>query len=313
MAPRQRLRAERAPVPVVTGVRFRDALGRFKRRHLKGRYLGLKARAIRALLSYTPAQLESKLAEMGVSTGDTILMHCGFSRMNGFSGTPGQVIDSVLRVLGPGGNLLMMSMAYRGSSYDYVKSGACFDPRTTVSRMGIASEMLRRRQGVVRSRNPLHPVLALGPKADWLIAGHEELAHSCGSGSPFEKLLELSAKVLFFDVSTAVFTFTHYLEHRFRSEAPVAVYEEEPLDATVLDARGNRHTVRVYVFSEEARESRDLSGLFQELKRAGYLKKARIGNTKLTLVGVRNALNCAERLVRRGEHFYSTQRTPLRP
>src|SRR5438094_10151405 len=65
--------------------------------------------------------------------------------------------------------------------------------------MGLITEAFRRRSGVLRSLNPVHPVLALGPEAAKLVADHERQLHSCGKGSPFAKLYDLKAKILFLD------------------------------------------------------------------------------------------------------------------
>ena len=65
----------------------------------------------------------------------------------------------------------MMSLAYSGSSYDYISAGKPFDVAPTMSRMGIVSEAFRRRKHVLRSANPLHPVLAWGPQARWVVSG----------------------------------------------------------------------------------------------------------------------------------------------
>jgi aminoglycoside 3-N-acetyltransferase len=279
-------------------------LPREHKRALKGAYNRIKSRAIQLLASYTPAQLEAKFRDLGIARNDAVLMHASFGQFTGFPGKPREVIDCLLNVLGPGGHLFMMSMGYSSSSHDYLKSGQPFDVRRTVSRMGIISEIFRRREGVLRSANPLHPVLAWGPKADWVIAGHDQLAYSCGAGSPFEKMLDLDTKVLFFDVPFTVFTFVHYLEDRFKDSAPVPVYHPEPLQSLLVDEDGRERRVKVYVFHRDAIERRNFPVLGKALIRGGLLKRDRIGNTGLMIVKMTDALKQGERLVDKGTHFY---------
>jgi aminoglycoside 3-N-acetyltransferase len=231
-------------------------------------------------------------------------MHASFGQFTGFRGEPRQVIDCLLNVLGPGGHLFMMSMGYTSSAHDYMKSGKPFDVRRTVSRMGIISEIFRRREGMLRSANPLHPVLAWGPKAEWVIAGHDRMTHSCGAGSPFEKMLELDTKVLFLDVPFAVFTFAHYLEDRFKDSAPVPVYHPEPFQSLLIDRDGREQRVKVYVFHRDAIERRNFPVLKEALVRDGLLKRDKIGNTGLMIVKMTDALKLAGRLVDQGTHFY---------
>src|ERR1051326_5021391 len=140
-----------------------------QKRALKTTYYKLQRRVVKLLASYTPDQLEAKFRSLGILKNDAVLMHSGFRPFNGFQGTAGQVIECMLKVIGPQGHLFMMSMAYTSSSRDYLETGRTFDVNGTVSQMGFISEIFRRRKGVLRSANPLHPVLALGPQAGRII------------------------------------------------------------------------------------------------------------------------------------------------
>ncbi len=60
---------------------------------------------------------------MGITAGDTLLMHSAFRVFNGFEGTPDQVIACVLNVIGESGNLVMVSMPYSGSTSAYLQAG----------------------------------------------------------------------------------------------------------------------------------------------------------------------------------------------
>lgn len=104
--------------------------------------------------------------------------------------------------------------------------------------MGLISETFRRQPGVQRSLHPTHPVLAFGPRAQWIVADHETCLYPCGPGTPFEKLVELRAKILFYGVSEFHFTLHHYLEHLVKDELPFALYEAEPYAVNVIDAAG---------------------------------------------------------------------------
>jgi aminoglycoside 3-N-acetyltransferase len=232
------------------------------------------------------------------------MMHSSFNSFTGFRGGPKEVIDCLLTIVGPQGHLFMVSMDYTSSSYDYLMAGNVFDVRKTGSRMGLISEVFRRRKHVFRSANPLHPVLAWGPKAQWIVSGHDELMYSCGPGSPFEKMIELNTKLLFFNVGFEYCTFEHYLEDRFKESSPFPIYYPNPLAAIVVDEEGKRKSLKTYVFEPEASRRRNSSVLKDALLRGGFLKQARIGNTKLMLVKTSDALKCAVGLVEQGARFY---------
>ena len=275
-----------------------------QKRALKTYYYKLQRRVVKLLASYTPDQLEAKFRSLGICQNDAVLMHSAFNPFNGFQGTAGQVIDCLLNVIGPQGHLCMMSMAYSSSSQDYLETGRTFDVKGTVSQMGFISEIFRRREGVLRSANPLHPVLASGPKASWIIEGHDQVLYSCGAGSPFEKMLEMNTKVLFFDVPFERFTFVHYIEDRFKDSAPFPLYHPDPLECVMIDPGGQERHVKAYVFGRETRRRRDFSVLKGALLRGGFLRRDRIGNTRLLVVRTNDAVACAQEIIDQGKHFY---------
>ncbi len=274
------------------------------RAKLRELYHSLKKKAVDRFLSYGTAELHSALTALGVREGDTVLLHSSFHSTSGFRGKPGDVIDVFLDVLGGSGNLLMVSLPYLSSSFEYLRTLKEFDVRKTFSRMGIISEGFRRRQGVLRSLHPTHPVLAYGPKASWIVAGHEDCLYPCGSGTPFEKLARLNAKVCFFDAEFSTFTFFHYLEDQVRDRLSFPLYTTAPFEVPVIDAYGKRRIVKTYVFSPDAIRRRRFAILEAEYRRQGIIQESRVGNSTLRLVLIDEAVTCSEEMMQRGQFFY---------
>ena len=276
--------------------------------YLRKYYFRIKSKIIKRYFSYTPSQLDHKLRTLRLTNGDTVLMHSSFNIHNGFQGRPKQVIDCVLNIIGPSGHLLMVSMPYTGSTFAYLKNRPIFDVRRSPSRMGIITELFRSTNNVLRSLSPSHPILAFGPKAKWIVADHEKTVYPCGTGSPFEKILKLNAKALLFDVtSDSISTFSHHLEDTFKEHLPVKLYDDEPLEATVIDSDGNRITVKSYVFSSEARRTRTSRLVERQLLRNEGIRSGRLGNTKLTLVDLNTAVDCARKIVESGNYLYNSK------
>ena len=272
--------------------------------YLRSMYVRNGRKVARRFFSYALTQLQSKLQTMGLREGDTILMHSAFNFLNGFYGTPDQVIDGILNIIGNSGNLVMVSMSYTRSSYAYLKEGVPFDVNNTMSAMGIITEIFRRKQGVVRSANPAHPILAFGPAAQWIITDHDKTMYSCGKGSPFEKIVQLQAKALFFDVSLRSMTFFHYLEDLFQDTLPMKLYDDTPLEGIVIDASGNKKPVKTYVFSSEARRYRNSRDLQQALRKDNLIQTGKIGNTKLIVLDLKQVVGCAQTMVRAGKPLW---------
>jgi aminoglycoside 3-N-acetyltransferase len=233
------------------------------------------------------------------------LIHSAFRVFNGFTGTPDQVIACVLNVIGESGNLAMVSMPYTGSTSAYLRTGVPFDVQQTRSAMGVITEIFRQTPGVVRSVNPAHPILAWGPAAPWLIVGHEHTMYSCGKGSPFEKLVQVQAKALLFDVSLRNMTFFHHVQDMFRDSSPVKLYEEMPAESIVIDTNGSKNVVKTYVFSRESRIHRSRN-LQQALVQNKLINSQKIGNTQLMVLNLQEVVECTEHMVRAGKPLWKS-------
>jgi len=206
--------------------------------------------------SYNIEQLKLTLIRLGINRGDTLLVHSSFNYFNGFQGIPQNIISCLIEIMGEEGNLMMVSMPYQSSSYEYLKKNLVFDVEKTYSKMGILTEIFRRKDGVLRSLHPTHPVLAWGKDARWIVGGHEKCSFPCGKGSPFEKFRSLNGKVLFYDVPFNRFTFIHYIEDLVKNKLPLDLYRKDPMVAKTIDSKGNESTVNCFVFSEVAVRSR---------------------------------------------------------
>jgi aminoglycoside 3-N-acetyltransferase len=259
---------------------------------------------IQTFRSYDKTQLIGAFRSLGIERGDALMVHSGFDTTNGFTGSPNDFIDVLLEVLGPEGHLLMVSMPYMSSTYDYLSQGKIFDVRKTVSHMGVVSETFRRRGDVLRSQHPTHPILAKGPKAAWLVEQHENCLYPCGKGTPFEKLLQLGGKVLFFDASFFTLTFFHYLEERIKHRIDFPLFFPQPFEVPFIDREGSRRVMRTYVYTLEANRRRRPQISKDELDKRGLIKYGRIGKSFLQLVRTEDLVGVIDDMAARGVFFY---------
>ena len=276
---------------------------RLKQR-LKPAYFGGRRAVTQALFGYDANAFGAALGALGIATGDTLLVHSAFLRDSGYTGTAGEIVDALIARVGDDGNVVMMSMPYSGSSERYVATAPVFDVARSPTALGMIAETFRRRAGVLRSANPLHPITAHGPLADWLTADHDQSAYSCGRGSPFERFLSLDGKLLFYDASYSSMTFMHYVEDHFRARLPVALYDDEPVALTIRDRDGRERRLRQYFFSREARERRHFAPVEQALRDSGALREATVGRSALLCVGARDVVAAAGALLDAGTGFY---------
>ena len=285
---------------------LKQALSRYvtdrQKRALKAKVNEARQRFVRTFFSYDGARLQARLRSMGVVESDTLLVHSNFEPDSGFQGTPLDLANAFAELVGQKGNLLMVSLPFRGSAYDYLTQNKVFNVRKTLSMMGLVTEMFRRREGTLSSLHPTHPVLAFGKDAAWIVADHDKCLYPCGPGTPFEKFRTLGGKILFFDVGFEAITFFHHVEHLHQDRLPFPVYDERLFSVAAVDASGHNQTVQTYAFNKAVPRRADK--LEAEISRQGKIRKGRVGNSSLILVTAEDVVSCQTAMVKAGNFPY---------
>ena len=270
-----------------------------QQRALRKRLNAFRTRWIKRFRRFGSHDLVSALRHIGVNETDTLLVHANFRVDNGFEGTPNDLISCFVDLLAGSGNLAMVSQPFRGYAYDYLAQDKIFDVRKTASMMGLVTEIFRRREGTLRSLHPTHPVLIQGKDASSLIEGHERCRYPCGRGTPFDKLRERGAKILFFDVGTGANTFFHHVEDLVKDKLDFSIYDERLFSARVLDWEGSPRTVETYAFAKDIH--RDTALLEAELDRRKMLRSVAVGNAKLLMVSAADVAAVMTELIEQGQ------------
>ena len=190
-------------------------------------------------------RLAADLRALGVRPGGVLMVHARVSALGWVVGGTGAVIHALLDVLGPDGTL----MAYAGWEDDpfgmaswpeswraaYEADLPPFDPRTAeaVHAYGRLPERIRTWPGAVRSRQPEAGIVALGRRADWIVADHP-LDDAYGAGSPLAKLVDADGQVLMLGAPLSTLTLLHHAEATARVAAKRRVVYRMPL---LIDGR----------------------------------------------------------------------------
>lgn len=274
----------------------------------------LKGLLLRTVWSFGDGELARVLASLGIRPGDAVMLHSSWRADAGYRGSPSELVEAFIKHVGPAGTLAMMSMPFHNeTAADYLRRGKAFDVRRTVSRVGLLTEIFRRRADVMRSLHPTHSVAATGARAGWLLAGHDACLSPFGSGSPFDRLREAAGKVVLYDTGFLSMTFTHYLEDRIASTIPVPLYEPEPVPAVMVDEAGSRREIAVQVLSEAANAVRRDGLLEALLRQRGVLRARRLGRVTITSVDAAAAVEVVEAAAAEsGSPFHVLPDTPPR-
>ena len=113
------------------------------------------------------------LSSQGIGNCNLLILISSFSALNAENEKPDQVIDQLLRLLGPEGTLAMPAIPYfidapditltmKGDVSDLILT---YDPLTTPAWTGALPNAMCRYSDSVRSLHPLNTMVAIGPMA----------------------------------------------------------------------------------------------------------------------------------------------------
>lgn len=149
--------------------------------------------------------MREELIALGVRPGGVLVVHARMSALGWVEGGETHVVEELLATLGPDGTLV----AY--VSWADFDAGIAFDPDTARSALdhGRVPERIRTWPGAVRSSNPEAGVAAIGPRADWICAPHDD---GYGPASPFARIVEADGQVLMLGAPLDTATLVHHAE-----------------------------------------------------------------------------------------------------
>ncbi len=251
---------------------------------------------------YTAKELADEVVRLGIKRGQVVIVHCAMNNFYNYRGTVDELIDELLRILGPEGTLCMP--AFPRNKYDNSRE---FDVRTEPTAAGLLAETFRKRPGVKRSLNQLHSVCALGPKADYIVGEHH-LSHTCfDEHSPFYKIYELGGISLSLGLPKYfIGTCAHVSESLLRNE--IAFFRDKfttPMTFHYVDEEGNMldHTMLTRTKEPYIRMmSTDIVGQHFDKK---YYNQSRFSNLWINLYDVHYLVDTLTLLAREGKTIYS--------
>jgi len=172
----------------------------------------------------TRSRLVNDLRNLGVLSGQVVMLHASVKAVGWIVGGPDMVIQALLDVLTPEGTLMML-VGWEDSPYElaqwpegrqlaYLEECPPFDPARSRAyrKWSILTEYLRTWPGARRSDHPDGSFAAVGPQARWITENHP-LQYGYGPESPLAKLYEMGGQVLLLGAPFNSITLLHYAEH----------------------------------------------------------------------------------------------------
>ncbi|MYB75861.1 MAG: AAC(3) family N-acetyltransferase [Chloroflexi bacterium] len=227
-------------------------------------------------MTVTKAHIRAGLHELGVGTGDLLLVHSSLRSFGYVQGGADTVIDALLETVGASGTVLVPTL-----TFTVLKSWPhLFSVSKTPSSTGRITETLRQRKEAVRSGHPVSSAAAIGSQAAYLTAAHRDTP--CGPDSPYFRLYELGGKVVFFGASLGSNSAFHCAEEIV---CPAYLGFATIKGAIVEDRDGRRRAVTARRYDCFDRGiTRHLGNMEPIFLERGLLQRALIGESRTYVI-----------------------------
>jgi aminoglycoside 3-N-acetyltransferase len=188
-------------------------------------------------------EIKKDLTKLGLKEGSAVLTHSSLKSFGWVEGGADAVIDALIETVGASGTVLVPTLT--GSVQLSAANPPVFDVLNTPCWTGTVPETFRKRKNAVRSLGATHSVAAIGKQAEFLTEGHQFCNTPCGKGSPYEKLCTIdNGYILMAGIGLSCVTAFHCAEE---IAGVTYLMQPEPVNAVVIDARGNKIAVRTRI------------------------------------------------------------------
>jgi aminoglycoside 3-N-acetyltransferase len=167
---------------------------------------------------YTADDIVQVMQSMGMKVGSSVCIHSSMKEFYNYVGTPMELINKILDVIGDNGTLIMPAYP----EYTLMNSpNYIFNKNIDKTGAGLLAETFRQMPGVIRSINVQHSVCAYGKYATWLTKDHEKCYDCWDENSPWRRMIDLGTIVFNLGLPrTYIGTFWHCVESTLRVENP---------------------------------------------------------------------------------------------
>ena len=174
-------------------------------------------------MTVTRSRLAADLRGLGLREGGVAMVHTRMSAIGWVVGAAETVVLALLDALGPEGTLVAYASWEEHAYHDgerpqvhldgYRAEPPAFDLATSEAARdhGRVPERVRTWPGARRSFHPEASVVAVGPRAGWLVEPHPD-DDGYGAESPFARLVEAGGQVLMLGAPLDTVTLLHHAE-----------------------------------------------------------------------------------------------------
>jgi len=237
----------------------------------------------------TRQDIATAVRSLGIIPGDILLVHSSFKSLGPVDGGAAAVIGGLEDTIGKEGTLVMPTLC-QGDLLRAYDSWYMDKP----SDVGYLTEYFRKQIYVYRSNHPTHSVAARGKYAYDLTFEHTALGpHYCPFGeyafadsSPWAKMYEMNAKILFLGCSPKFNTMKHMIEGIFVEQNLADVKDPAARDDLERQLRHLGIDSGIYMFYNGA-------DMCNALEQQGLVTRTVCGNAELICMPAKAAADAS--------------------
>lgn len=231
---------------------------------------------------------------LGVEEGDTLLVHSSYKSLGAVDGGPQIVINALEAALGAEGTLIMPTF-----NFDFNK-GVPWDVRSTPSKMGVLTELVRVDPRAKRVFHPFYSFAILGKHAERL--GGLRYKSSYERNSVFGKLRDLDGKIMVIGLSyTNSMTFFHHIEQM--EGVDYRFLKQFTGEVTDWDGRTYTDTFEMLVRDIDKGVITEVNPMGEMMEKAGIISVGKIGEADVKLMKANEVYEFTAREMKRDPYL----------
>ncbi|MCK6584862.1 MAG: AAC(3) family N-acetyltransferase [Anaerolineales bacterium] len=241
-------------------------------------------------------KLVEEFRALGVEQGDTLLVHSSYKSLGPVDGGPQTVIRALEAALDTDGEGTLIMPTF---NFGFNK-GEPWDVRTTPSKMGVLTELVRLDPRAKRVFHPFYSFAVLGKHAEMLGSLRYKSAYE--RNSVFGKLRDLDGKIMIIGLSyTNSMTFFHHIEqmegvdYRYLKQFTGQVTDENGVTYT--------DTFEMLVRDIDKGVVTEVNPMGELMEKAGIVKIRRIGEADVKLMKANEVYAFTAREMKRDPHL----------
>ncbi len=240
-------------------------------------------------LSLDVQELSAAFGEIGVESGDTLLVHSSYKSLGQVEDGPNTVIEALRGALGDQGTLIVPTFNFAFCE------GEPFDARSTPSRMGVLTEIVRQMPDATRVEHPIYSFAVVGALAGEAAATSDPSSY--GRDSLFGRLRDWDGKIMIIGLPyNHSMTFFHHVEemhgvdYRYMKSFTGTV--------TDVDGRSRERTVTMLVRDLDRGVVTAVDAMGELLANKGIIRTSQIGDAKVRLMRARDVFDATAKAMR---------------